>query len=329
MSLQVVAMRKGSLVLLSLCFLLLPRLPAYAQPALERGQELFEAGNYLQARASLASVLARSPAHPEANYWMGRVLLRLGEFDQARNHLERAVTTEPANVEYRLALAAAYGEKARRSNFLSAPRWAGKWRRELETAFELAPENIKARSRLIQYYLNAPAIGGGDKEKGKRLAQETIELDEIEGRLLLANAHQRSRETEMAIAEYQRVIRLDPGNPRAHNALGYIHLRQKNYAAAESDFKKYVEVAPDDPNAYDSLGDYYSARGRMDQAMAEFERALEIDPLFSVSRFKLAQACEKRGMREEAIHHYETLLALTPGFSKAEEARKRLKGLKR
>lgn len=322
-------MRKGSLVLLSVCFLLLHRLPAYTQPALERGQELFEAGHYIQARASLASVLARNPAHPEANYWMGRTLLRLGEFDQARGHLERALTTEPANVAYRLALAAAYGEKTRRSSFLSAARWAGKWRRELETAFELDPKNIKARRQLIQYYLNAPAIGGGDKEKAIRLAQATIELDEIEGRLLLAGAHQRSRETELAIAEYQRVIQLDPGNPRARNALGYIHLRQKNYAAAESYFKKYVEVAPDDPNAYDSLGDYYSARGWMDQAMAEFEKALQIDPTFSVSRFKLAEACAKQGRREEAIQHYETLLALTPGFARAQEARKRLKELKR
>jgi tetratricopeptide (TPR) repeat protein len=321
-------MRKTSSVLLLPFLFLLLSLPAPAQPALERTQKLFEAADYAQARASMAPVLAQHPDHPEARYWMGRVLLRLAEFDQATDHLEAAVKAEPANVDYRLALATAYRERARRSSFLSAARWASKWRRELEKAFELDPKNLKARERLIQYYLNAPAIGGGDKEKGKRLARETIELDEIQGRLLLASAYRSAQEIEQAIAEYQRVIKLDPANGPAHNALGYIYLRQKNYAAAESYFKKYVDVAPGDPNPHDSLGDYYSARGRLDQAMAEFEKALEVNPRFSVSRFKLAQVCEKQRRHEEAIHHYETLLALAPAFIKAKEARKRLRNLK-
>ncbi len=301
----------------------------FAQSLVDEGRQLFNEKKYAEAKAIFDRVVKSNPNEAQPNYFLGRITLHFGDYDQAQEYLEKAVQIDGGNIDYHLALAKVYSEKARRASFLAAARWAGKWKAELEKAFAIDPKNLDARSQLIYYYLNAPAIGGGDKDKGQRLAEETIEFDPIRGRLLLAHAFKQSGKIELAVAEYEKVLKLDPKHRASYNNLGYIFLKKKNYDAAELNFKKYVEVAPDDPNAYDSLGDYYSERGKTDEAMAQYQQALEVDSTFSPSRFKLAQAYEKKQMKQDAIHHYETLIALSPADTKAEEAEKRLKNLRR
>jgi tetratricopeptide (TPR) repeat protein len=300
-----------------------------AQNALDEGKRLFNAGQYEKAKAIFIHVLKSNSDDDEANHFLGRIYLHAGDFDHAQEYLERAVEIDEGNIDYHLWLGNVYREKARRASFLSAGRWAGKWKAALERAFEIDSKNLEARRRLINYYLNAPAICGGDKEKGKSLAEETIAINEVQGRLLLASAYQQTQKVELAVAEYQKVLNTDSQNGAAYNALGYIFLRQKDYDAAEQNFKKYIAVAPADPNSYDSLGDYYAERGRMDEAMPQYQKALETDSTFSVSRFKLAEAYEKKQMPEKAVYHYQKLIAITPAYIRADDAGKRIKKLKK
>jgi len=300
-----------------------------AQNPVDEGKKLFDAKKYDEAKAIFEQVVKSKPHDAQANYFLSRIYLHSGDFEQAQKYLEKAVEIDEGNIDYHLALANVYSEKARRAGFLSAARWAGKWKAELEKAFAIDAKNLEARRRLINYYLNAPAIGGGDKQKGKKLAEETIAIDEIQGRLLLAYAFRQTKNIELAIAEYEKVLQLDPQNGAAYNALGYAFLRQKDYDAAEQNFKKYVEGARDDPNAYDSLGDCYAERGMINEAMAQYQKALETDSTFSASRFKLAEEYEKKQMTEKAIFHYEQIIALTPADIRAEDAGKHIRKLKK
>jgi tetratricopeptide (TPR) repeat protein len=254
---------KRSIYIIEICLVLyLLPFSGTSQDLIEQGKNLFQSERYDEAKIIFEEVLNLNSENTEANYFMGRIHFAAGEYNKATEYSEKAVKIDEENIDYHLWLATVYQEKARRANFLSAAKLAGKWRKELERAFEIDSKNIGARRRLIFYYLNAPGIGGGDEEKGKKLAEETIKIDEIQGRLLLAYAFQRKENVEAAIAEYQKVVQLDPQNRSAYNSLGYIILKQKDYDAAEFNFKKYIEVAPADPNAYDSMGDYYSERGR-------------------------------------------------------------------
>jgi tetratricopeptide (TPR) repeat protein len=315
------------LILVAFCF----ASPASAatQSLVGQGEELFNAGKYGQAKEIFERVLILDSKDAQASYFMGRIYIEFEDYDTAKEHLEKAVKFDEGNIDFHLWLATVYRQKTRTANFLSASKWAGKWKAELERAVEIDLANIEARKRLINYYLNAPAIGGGDKDKGKRLAEETIGIDEIQGRLLLARAHHRMNEMELAVVEYQNVLVLDPENASAHNSLGYIFLEREEYDLAKFHFSKYVEVASEDPNAFDSMGDYYLEREMFDDAAAQYLQALELDPKFSASRFKLAQTFEKSQMNEDAIYHYSKLLELTPAHPKAKDAKKRLKALKK
>ncbi len=302
---------------------------AFPQNTVEHGINLFDAEKFDQAKQVFEKILESNANDSQAHYFLGRIYFNLGKHDDAVKYLQRAVTIAEGNIDFHFGLADVYGFKTRTASFLSAGKWAGKWKKELERAYEIDPKNLEARRRLINYYLNAPVIGGGDKEKGKRLAEETIHIDEIQGRLLLADAFRQTGKMALAVAEYKKVLELDPQNGAAYNSLGYFFLGQKDYAAAESHFKKYIEVVTADPNAYDSMGDYYSRRGMVDSAMAQYQKALEVDPKFSTSRFNLAQAYEEKKMTAEAIRHYEKIIELTPGHARAEDAGKRIKKLKK
>ena len=57
------------------------------------------------------------------------------------------------------------------SNFFKAASLAGKVRNEFETAVRLDPNNVDARSDLGEFYLEAPGIVGGGRDKAEAQAQ--------------------------------------------------------------------------------------------------------------------------------------------------------------
>jgi len=274
-----------------------------AQTPIDEGKRLFDKGKYEESRAMFERALRSNPHDAVANYFVGRTYLEQAKFDQAEEYLEKAVETQRDSINYHLALATVYQEKARRASFISAPFIAAKWLRELETAFQLNDKNLEARRRLIQYYINAPGIGGGDDEKGKRLAEEMISIDEIQGRLIFAWALRRTGAEDHAIKQYEKILELDPENGSAYNSLGYVYLNRKDFVRAESFFRRCLEISPHSPNPHDCLGDYYLERGLVDDAITNFQKAIDLDPRFSESRFKLARTLATKKMNNEAILH--------------------------
>ena len=63
-----------------------------------------------------------------------------------------------------------YGEKADRAGFFSAAGLAKKVRTEFERSVEFSPNSWQARTDLAEFYLEAPGIVGGGKEKARSQA---------------------------------------------------------------------------------------------------------------------------------------------------------------
>jgi len=296
---------------------------------LRQGEEMFAVDKLAEAADVFERVLAQEPGSARARYMLGRVRFLEGDLDSALKELEKAVDLGPENVEHRLFLAKLYGQKTRGAAFLAAPFWARKWLRELETSHRLEPANVEARSRLFQYYINAPAIGGGDKKAAIELAKETIALDETRGRLLLAEAYRKTDRLDEAVGEYEKLLALDPVNVTAHREMGNVAMARFDQAAAEGWFRKAVEIAPEDPAALESLGDYYARRGMRSRAIEAYLAVLSIAPKESEARFSLAKQYEELGRTEDAARQYQMLLDLTPSSFHAPEARERLDRIKR
>lgn len=295
---------------------------------MDQGTALLAEGRLQEAGRIFEDVLADSPDRPQARYMLGRVRFLTGDLDGAVKQVKHAVELDEKNVEYRLFLATLYGQKARRASILGAPLWAKRWLNELETSHRLEPANIEARQHLIQYYLHAPAIGGGDKKRATVLSKETIGLDEIQGRLLLAHAHRDSDRFDDSAAEYQKVIQIEPGNLAAHIGMGYVHQARGDLGAAEEWFKKGVEIAPENASSHESLGDHYVRRGMSAEAIRAYLKSLALNPKSGDVLYAVARLYEDLGRPKDAGARYAELLRETPHSIHADEARKRLDRLR-
>jgi tetratricopeptide (TPR) repeat protein len=304
--------------------------PALAETDAEQGQALYEAGDYESAKHIFEDILAENGTDETALYYLGKIQFDHSDLDTAKDYLEALVELEPDRADYQLALGNVYSEKARTAGFfLSKKKWAGRWKEKLEKAFELDPSNLDVRERLAGYLLNAPGIGGGDKDRGTLICRETIEIDEVFGHLLLGYAYRQSEQSELAIAEYLTALSLDPENGRAYSGLGYCYLEEEDFEKAGANFAKAIEVDPDNVVAYVAMAYYWSERESKESEAENYESALQLNPLLSDTRYELARNYEDRERNTQAIHHYVTLIALTPEHHKAGDARKRLKKLRK
>jgi tetratricopeptide (TPR) repeat protein len=79
-----------------------------------------------------------------------------------------------------------------------------------------------------------------------------------------------------ALAEYERLLTVNPNYAIAYNTLGYASAARGDFAKAEDYLKRYRYLAPDQANPFDSLGELYVLVGRYDEAEDVLKKAIAI-----------------------------------------------------
>src|SRR6267154_6776774 len=157
---------QGFLLLLS------PRLASASTP-----QELLAAGRVDEVLPILKQQIASHPSDAESHNLLCRAYYMLDEWDRGIEACERARNLDPQKSLYSLWLGRVYGLKADHVGALSALGPAKKFRSSLERAVELDPGNWEARSDLAEFYLEAPGIVGGGRDKARTEADEILPLN--------------------------------------------------------------------------------------------------------------------------------------------------------
>ena len=121
-----------------------------------------------------------------------------------------------------------------------------------------------------------------------------------EGYRLRANHLSMVNRNADAIAEYERLLTINPNYATAYNTLGYYWAERGDYAKAEDFLKRYRYLAPDQANPFDSLGELYARVGRYDEAEENLHRALAIKEDFYPSYGHLGSVEVARGHPEKA-----------------------------
>src|SRR5271169_3032282 len=137
-------------------------LPAYAAAS---PKELLAAGRVDDAIQTLQHQIELSSTNAESHNLLCRAYFMLEEWDRGIAACERARSLDPNKALYYLWLGRIYGEKADRAGFLSAAGLAKKVRTSFERAVELDPQSWEARADLAEFYLEAPGIVGGGRDK--------------------------------------------------------------------------------------------------------------------------------------------------------------------
>jgi tetratricopeptide (TPR) repeat protein len=122
---------------------------------------------------------------------------------------------------------------------------------------------------------------------------------------------------DMAIAEFQTALRLEPHYTVAHYNLGVIYYSKGLIDMAIEQYQTALRLKPDYTKAHNNLGNAYQSKGLIDMAIAEFQTALRLEPHYAVVHYNLGNAYQSKGLIDMAIEQYQTALRLKPDYTKA------------
>lgn len=134
---------------------------------------------------------------------------------------------------------------------------------------------------------------------------------------------------DRAVAEYKRVIEVDPRNVNSIKGVAYLFLMRKKFEDAKEYYRKASEVDPNDPETYYSIGviDWtiaYSSRMQLLNEEAKKEESAPDQPPapYDASAFIQRPECpsmrEKNlGIVEDGIKMLSTALELRPDYDDA------------
>jgi tetratricopeptide (TPR) repeat protein len=313
-----------SLLLLSV---LLPSAYADASP-----KELLASGHVDEAILALEQATHSSAPDAESYNLLCRAYYMIDEWDRGIAACERAVKLAPENSLYHLWLARIYGEKADHSGFLSGAGLVKKVRTEFERAVELDPKSSEARADLADFYLEAPSIVGGGKDKARAQAEALASFNPAMADYVTGQIADKEKDAETAERAYRAAIQTSHGT-----AIAWLHLAQ--FMAHAGRFDEMDEAlhsmssAPlDHPEALMDAASLLLHFGR-DYVLAIrlLQRYLANGPVEEGPAFKahdfLGRLLEKQGDRQAAAEQYRAALALSHTYTRAREHLKRVENV--
>jgi len=299
-------------------------------PADDSAPALLAAGRADDAITTLHSKINSSPNDAEAYNLLCRAYFSMGDWDHGISACEKAVALEPNNSRYHMWLGRIYGEKADGSNFFSAASLAGKVRTEFETAVRLDRNNVDARSDLGEFYLEAPGIVGGGRDKAEAQVQVLAALDPAKADYLKGRIAEKKKDVVTAEREYRAAIEAGHGSALTWFNLALFFRHQQRWNDMEDAIQRAVSAQLDRPEIIMESGEVLLRSGRNVQAAVQYLRRylalnskVEEAPAFK-AHYLLGTALEKQGDKQGAAQEYRAALSLARNFSRAQEALDRL-----
>ncbi len=127
-----------------------------------------------------------------------------------------------------------------------------------------------------------------------------------------------------AIAVFQDLVVLRPGNGRHWSCLGNLLKMRGDRAGADAALDKAVEalreairLQPDYAYAHANLGVALMRQGKLDEAIAEDREAIRLRPDDGTTHFNLGTALGRQGKLGEAIAEYREAIRLQPDYAYA------------
>jgi tetratricopeptide (TPR) repeat protein len=306
-------------------------LPASSAPSAKEAsaKELLASAHVDDAIRVLDQQTNNSTNDAESFNLLCRVYFMIDEWDHGIPACERARNLDPNSSLYALWLGRIYGKKAEHAGFVSGPGLAKKVRTSFERAVELDPDNWEARTDLAEFYLEAPGIVGGGKEKARQQAEALMTLNPGMAHWVLARIAEKKKDMDTAEHEYHAGIAATHSGVRA--CLDFaIFLRHANRLDEMAMALRPLETVPIDRP--ESLMDGASLLLRTDRdtdlAIRLLRRYFSNGPVEEGPAFKahelLGQLLEKQGDRRGAVDEYRAALALYHNYPRAEQDLKRV-----
>jgi tetratricopeptide (TPR) repeat protein len=281
---------------------------------------------------SLQHRISSAPKDAESYNLLCRAYFALADWDKGISACEKAVSFDPDNAQYHLWLGRVYGEKADHAGFLTAAGLAKKVRNEFETAVRLNPDSAEARTDLAEFYLEAPGIVGGGRDKAEAQAQKIATMDPVRAGWVKARLAEKNKDLDSAENQYRAAIAASHGAALAWLNLAYFY-RHTGHLDSMEDAIQHAAAAPMDQPEVLMESANMLLRSKRDLPLATQLLRRYLSPSLTVeaapafkAHYLLGTALEQQGDKPAAAQEYRASLALAKSYAVAQTALDRLNG---
>lgn len=148
-------------------------------------------------------------------------------------------------------------------------------------------------------------------------AEEAVRRRPEDARVLFRRALAREAlgEWEGAIADYERIVTLDPAFAEAWNNLGNVRRAVRRIDDARRAYERAIELRPEFAQAHHNLAVLLELElGAVQDALPHYRRAVELAPDYAEAHCHLGAALWQLGHALQAVECYERALALRPDY---------------
>jgi len=274
---------------------------------------------------TLNATLAQNPNNARAYNLLCRVYFQLELWDDSVKMGEKSVALDPQNSTYHQWLGRAMGRKAEVANPLTAFNLARRVKTEFEKAVALDGNNLSARADLSEYYIEAPGMLGGDKNKARQQAEIVAKQNPAMGSAMLAHVEEKQN-TGQAEAVYKKAVAESSSPSRYWVELAHFYRRAKRFNDMEAAANHSLATAQEGDVTEFDVAELLLHGGRnfagAIQALRHYvsqDDPSEDGPVFQ-AHYLMGVLLEKQGRKKEAAAAFQAALELASQYRPARDA---------
>jgi len=189
----------------------------------------------------ISQIEAKKNISLEQSLLLSQSLYRIRKLDDAEDIILPLLKNNPDHAKTNYVYAIIMAAQAQSSIF-SALGYAEKALNGFTKSVDVEPSNLRYLSGLMQFYINAPSIAGGDMEQGKILVDKIEALDKREGfdaKFAYYMQDDNDSALKKLISKGQKEFPQDIG---VHMTIGHAYWRDEQFTKAQTFFIKASQL---------------------------------------------------------------------------------------
>jgi tetratricopeptide (TPR) repeat protein len=305
----------------------------------EQAQRALAGGDFAEAEQAFEKLRQLAPAVAEVHANLGAVYFQERKYEQAVQALRQALKLKPGLQRSNTILAVSLSELGQYSEALPGLEkgFRQSTDREIKRMCGLqltrAYTGLRRDSKAVEVALELNRLYPDDPEvlyhNGKIFGnfaflnmQKLVDVapTSVWRHQAAAEAYESQGAYSPAIAEYARVLALDPDRPGIHYRLGRTRLARSHTADSENndiaeaakEFERELQMVPTNANAAYELAEINREAGKLDEAQRLYEVSLKNHPDFQEAQVGLAATLIALEKPAEALPHLQKAIASDP-----------------
>lgn len=337
----------GRYLALLATFSLLAGLPGYADPVLDKAQQLLKTGRAESATAIYTQYLQLHPTSLPAELALANIAMRRFEYTKARSILEKALAQHPDSAVTAATIGRLFqlwsnspaGKVSDNSrDYLALAQehfrqaitlgpddplvltYVAEWQlqqddmvsaeRDLHKALKIRPTFVPAFQGLTRFYMKARDI-----PRARDTILHAMELDSLDqmNYFLTAQLLGMVNRPAEAVKYAEKSEQLDFGRlPERDYFLASQYEKLGEAAKATQYYENLTVYTPREPQVWLKLGDLYDSLNRTEQSMSAYRNALALDPDILTGLYAQARDNTRAEKISQATSQWIRLIALRP-----------------